>query len=441
MPDPSPSPARRLLGRGTWPEARYVASALRTETVGGALLLAAAVIALVWANTPWHTAYESLRDLRVGPAAWHLDLTLGQWAGDGLLAVFFLVAGIELKREFVAGDLSDRTRAALPIVAAACGVAIPAILFAVTVRAAGAGDALRGWAVPTATDIAFALAVLAVINSHLPSALRSFLLTLAVVDDLIAITIIAVFYTESVNLLALALSVVPFAVFVVLLRRGRTHPALLAVPALLAWGLVHASGVHATVAGVVLGLLVPVDKAREENANQHTLAERMEHRLRPWSAGIAVPVFAFFAAGVHVGGGGLASAATDAAAVGVVVGLVVGKPLGILAGTWLFARFTRAELDDDLTWSDVFGLSLLAGVGFTVSLLIGELAFGSGSPRDDHVRLGVLAGSTLAALLAAVVLRRRNRHYRLVEQDETRDDDGDGIPDVYLRRDRTLGSD
>ena len=152
------------------------------------------------------------------------------------------------------------------------------------------------------------------------------------------------------------------------------------------------------------------------------------------------PVVAFFAAGVHVGGGGLASAAPDAAAVGVVVGLVVGKPLGIFTGTWCFARFTRAELDDDLTWSDVFGLSLLAGVGFTVSLLIGELAFGSGSPRDDHVRLGVLAGSTLAALLAAVVLRRRNRHYRLVEEDETRDDDGDGIPDVYVRRDRRLGS-
>ncbi len=166
MPDSPPSAG--CSAAWSWPEARYVASALRTESVGGALLLAAAVIALVWANTPWHTAYESLRDLRVGPAAWHLDLTLGQWAGDGLLAVFFLVAGIELKREFVAGDLSDRTLAALPIAAAACGVAIPAILYAVTVRAAGAGDALRGWAVPTATDIAFALAVLAVINSHRP---------------------------------------------------------------------------------------------------------------------------------------------------------------------------------------------------------------------------------------------------------------------------------
>jgi len=439
--EPDRRPTRRLLARGSWPEARYVASALRTETVGGALLLGAAVLALVWANTPWHTAYESLRDLRVGPAALHLDLTLGQWAADGLLAVFFLVAGIELKREFVAGDLADRSRAALPIAAAACGVAVPAILYVVTVRlAGGSGDVLRGWAVPTATDIAFALAVLAVISSHLPSALRSFLLTLAVVDDLIAITIIAIFYTESLNVAALALAVLPLAAYAVMLRRGIRHPALLAVPALLAWALVHASGVHATVAGVLLGLLVPVDKEREEDEHHHTLAERMEHRLRPWSAGIAVPVFAFFAAGVTVVSGGFGASLGDAAALGVIVGLVAGKAVGIFAGTWLFARFTRAELDEELAWKDIFGLSLLSGVGFTVSLLIGELAFGAGSARDDHVRLAVLLGSTLAAVLAAVVLRGRNRHYRQMEEEEMRDLDGDGVPDIYGGRESTLGS-
>ena len=440
-PSSSPTPIRRLLGRGSWPEARYVASALRTETVGGALLLAAAVLALVWANSPFFTAYESLRDLRVGPLALHLNLTLGQWAADGLLAVFFLVAGIELKREFVAGDLSDRAKAALPIAAAACGVAVPAVLYVVAARlAGGSGDVLRGWAVPTATDIAFALAVLAVIGTHLPSALRSFLLTLAVVDDLIAITIIAIFYTSGLNVLMLGLAVIPLAAFAFMLRRRITNPFLLAIPALLAWGLVHASGIHATVAGVLLGLLVPVSKAREEDASHHTLAERMEHRLRPWSAGIAVPVFAFFAAGVHVGAGGIGNSLKDAAAIGVVVGLVVGKTVGIFGGTWLFARFTRAELDEDLAWSDVFGLSLLAGVGFTVSLLIGELAFGPGSERDDHVRLAVLVGSTLAALLAAVVLRTRNRHYRRIHEDEARDDDGDGIPDIYGHRTSTLGS-
>ena len=441
-PEPPESrPDRRLLARGTWSEARYVATALRTETVGGALLLGAAVIALIWANTPWSDAYIFLRDLVVGPHALHLDLTLGTWAADGLLALFFLVAGIELKREFVAGDLSDRSKAALPIAAAVCGVVVPAVLYAVTAKVAGGdGDVFRGWAIPTATDIAFALAVLAVIATHLPSALRSFLLTLAVVDDLIAITIIAVFYTSGVSVLYLGLAVLPLALWWWFLRRGWTNPALLAVPALLAWGLVHASGVHATVAGVLLGLLVPVSKRQERSSEEQSLAERVEHGLRPWSAGFAVPVFAFFAAGVTIGPGGLGATFADPAALGVVVGLVVGKCLGVFGGTYLFARFTKASLDEDLAWSDVLGLSLLGGVGFTVSLLIGELAFGMGSARDDHVRLGILVGSVLAALLAAVVLRLRNRHYRRVEAEETRDDDADGVPDVYKRPDPAIGS-
>ena len=438
MDSPTPAP-RRLFTRSSWPEARYVASALRTETVGGALLLGAAVVALVWANSPWDTAYQLVRDVRVGPEALHLDLSLAQWAADGLLAVFFLVAGIELKREFVAGELSDRSKAALPIAAAVCGVVLPAGLYAVTAWATepGAGDALRGWAIPTATDIAFALAVLAVISSHLPSALRSFLLTLAVVDDLIAITIIAVFYTESVALLPLALAVLPLLAFRWLLRRGLTHPLVLAVPALLAWGLVHAGGIRATVAGVLLGLLVPVARHRAEDGvtteNEYSLAERMEHRLRPWSAGVAVPVFAFFASGVSVVGGGLGAALRDAAAVGVVVGLVAGKALGVFGGTWFFARFTRAELDEDLAWADVLGISLLSGVGFTVSLLIGDLAY-QGSERDGPVKVAVLVGSLLASLLAAVVLHRRNRHYAVVEAREKVDADGDGTPDVYGRR-------
>ena len=433
-------PVQHLLARGTWPEARYVASALRTETVGGALLLGAAVVALIWANTPWQDAYIALRDFVVGPHALHLDLSLGTWAADGLLALFFLVAGIELKREFVAGDLSDRSKAALPIAAAVCGVAVPALLFVGTaLLAGGEGDVFRGWAIPTATDIAFALAVLAVIATHLPSALRSFLLTLAVVDDLIAITIIAIFYTSGVQFLFLLLAILPLALWWWLLRRGWTNPALLAVPALVAWGLVHASGVHATVAGVLLGLLVPVSKRQEHAPDQQSLAERIEHGLRPWSAGFAVPVFAFFAAGVTIGPGGLSATFADPAALGVVVGLVAGKCLGVFGGTYLFARFTKATLDEDLAWSDVLGLSLLAGVGFTVSLLIGELAFGLGSERDDHVRLGILLGSVLAALLAAVVLRLRNQHYRRIEADETRDDDADGIPDVYVRPDPAIG--
>lgn len=427
----------RLFARTTWQEAQRVSSALRTETVGGALLLAAAIAALAWANSPWFESYASLRDWQAGPGAWHLHLRLGQWAADGLLAVFFFVAGLELKREFLVGELRTPARAALPVAAALCGVALPAIVYAVTVTFLGAeGDALRGWAIPTATDIAFALAVLAVIGTHLPSALRSFLLTLAVVDDLVAITIIAVFYTQTLDLALLGLALVPLAAFAWLVQRRVARWWLLVPLAALTWGLVHASGVHATVAGVLLGLVVPV-KPRHRVPRVSTLeadvdvAERFEHRLRPVSAGVAVPVFAFFAAGVRVVGGGFGDSLADEAAVAVVFGLVVGKLVGVFGGTWAFARFTRAELDDDLAWWDVLGLSLLAGIGFTVSLLVGELAFGTGSPRDEHVKLAVLVGSLTAAALATVVLRARNRVYRRLAELESRDDDGNGIPDSF----------
>jgi NhaA family Na+:H+ antiporter len=410
---------------------------LRTETVGGAVLLVAAVVALVWANSPWRDAYAGLRDATLGPGSLHLDLSVGAWAADGLLAVFFLVAGIELKREFVAGDLADRRKAALPIAAAACGVVLPAALFAVTVLlTSGASGSelsgiLHGWAIPTATDIAFALAVLAVIGTHLPSALRAFLLTLAVVDDLIAITIIAVFYTQELHLVWLALAVIPLAVWHALLRRRFTNPVVLAVIALVTWGLVHASGVHATVAGVLLGLLVPVARWAEDDPDYRSIAERMQHRLQPFSAGVAVPVFAFFAAGVTVIGGGFGEAVRDPAALGVAAGLVVGKAVGIFGGTWAFTRFTRAELDESLSWTDVFGLSVLGGVGFTVALLVAELSYGAGSAQTDHVKFAILLGSVIAAALAAVVLRLRNRHYARVAAEEQLDLDGDGIPDVY----------
>ena len=420
--------ARRLLRRPSDWEARQLADALRTETIGGMLLLSGAVLALAWANSPWHTAYTTMRDTRVGLAApLHLDLTLGHWAADGLLALFFLVAGIELKREFVAGDLSDRTKAIVPIAAAVAGVALPALLYAVSILALGADtDALRGWAIPTATDIAFALAVLAVIGSHLPTALRAFLLTLAVVDDLIAITIIAVFFSADVAVIPLVAAGLPIAVWWGLLRRGWTHPLLLAVPAVATWVLIHQSGVHATVAGILLGLTVPVRRSAAPALPEegYSLAERIEHGLRPWSAGFAVPIFAFFAAGVRVVDGGLTAALTDPVTVGIVVGLIVGKALGVLGGTWLVARFTRAELDDGLAWADVAGLALLSGLGFTVSLLIGELAFGASTARDDHVKVAVLVGSFGAALLAAIVLRRRNAHYRRLEEQEA-----DGIPE------------
>jgi NhaA family Na+:H+ antiporter len=434
---PPARPTPSLLARRSWPEARRIGDILRAETVGGVLLVAAAAVGLVWANSPWGDAYQWLSDLRVGPASLHLDLTLLQWAADGLLAIFFFVAGLELKREFVAGDLRDPRRAALPVAAAVGGMAVPALLYTLTntatsaaTNAAAGSDALVGWAIPTATDIAFALAVLAVISTHLPSALRTFLLTLAVVDDLLAIIIIAVFYTESLAWGPLALALVPLGLFAVLVQRRVRSWWLLLPLAFATWALVHESGVHATVAGVLLGFTVPV--IRRAPGPGPGLAEHFEHRFRPLSAGVAVPVFAFFAAGVTIAGaGGLGVSLADSVTLGIIVGLVVGKPVGVLAATWLVQRFTRAQLADDLGWPDVLGLALLAGIGFTVALLIGELAFGAESVRDEHVKIGVLLGSLLSALLATVVLRVRNRRYRRICAEEERDTDADGIPDVY----------
>ena len=424
----SPATRPRLFSRGSFPEASRVTEILRAETTGGLLLIAGAVVAIVWANSPLSGSYADLRDLTVGPSALDLDLTLGSWAADGLLAIFFFVAGLELKREFVAGDLRDPRRAALPVAAAVGGMILPALVF-VAVNLGGGSD-LRGWAIPTATDIAFAVAILAVISTHLPSGLRTFLLTLAVVDDLLAIAIIALFYTDDLDPLLLAVALVPVAAFAVLVQRRIRSPWLLVPLALLAWGLVHASGVHATVAGVLLAFTVPV--LRSDGADGPGLAEHLEHLVRPLSAGVAVPVFAFFAAGVTVGGfRGLADSLSDPIALGIVAGLVVGKAVGIAGSTWLLATFTGADLDSELTWVDVMGMAMLAGVGFTVSLLIGELAFGAGTPRDDHVKVGVLIGSLVATLVAMVVLRARNRVYARLWAQEQRDDDGDGVPDVY----------
>jgi NhaA family Na+:H+ antiporter len=423
-----PATSGRLFDRGTWPEARRIAEILRTESVGGLLLVVAAVVALAWANSPWGDAYTALGEVRLGPAGLHLDLTLAQWAADGLLAVFFFVAGLELKREFVAGDLRDIRRASLPVAAAVGGMIGPATLF-VVVNLGGEPGALRGWAIPMATDIAFALAVLAVVGRRLPSALRTFLLTLAVVDDLLAIVVIAVFYTASLDVVALALALVPLGLFTLLVQRRVRAWWLLLPLAVATWVLVHESGVHATVAGVLLGFAVPV--RQRCGGSGPGLAEHLEHRFRPLSAGIAVPVFAFFSAGVSVAGAGGVAAFGQLITLGIVIGLVVGKVVGILGATWLVQRFTRAEFADDLSWWDVLGLALLGGIGFTVSLLVGELAYGAGTPRDDLVKVGVLTGSLLAALLATVVLRARSRIYRRMEEEETQDADDDGIPDVY----------
>ena len=385
---------RPLLPRPSTHEETFLGHLLRQETIGGAVVLVAAVVAVVWANSPVSGSYDDLRHLQLGP------LDLEHWAADGALTLFFYVAGLELKRELLVGSLRRPADAVVPVVAAVCGVALPAVLYLV-VNSTLDGGRPGGWAIPAATDIAFALAVLAVVGGALPSSLRAFLLTLAVVDDLVVILIIAIFYTSTIDLLALAVAVGLLGVFA-FLQRIRGESWVWYVPlALGIWWATHESGIHATVAGVAMGLLTRVLPDPGEECSP---AELLEHALSPFSSGLAVPFFALMSAGVAVQGG--SDLLGDPVVLGVLAGLVVGKPVGVLLGTWLTVRFTRADLGD-LTWRDLVGVAVLAGVGFTVALLVAELSFPG--PEADAAKTAVLGASVLSALLAGVLLRRRNR--------------------------------
>ena len=395
----------------------------RRESIGGLFLILATLLALILANSGAAGAYFGLRDHYLGFELGPLDLrlTVGHWAADGLLAVFFFIVGLELKKEFRVGDLRQPGKAVVPIAAAAGGVALPALIY-VALNAGQGGEAVRGWAIPTATDIAFAVSVLAVIGSHLPAALRMFLLTLAVVDDLIAITIIAVFYTSDLRIGLLALALIPLALFALVARRAERFffsaawaGWLILLPlGVVTWALFLGSGVHATIAGVLLGFCVPAVRGRRTPGDAGSgLSEVIEHRVRPLSAAVCVPVFAFFSAGVAVGGfSGFAESVASTVGLGIVAGLVLGKCCGIVVTTWLVTRIRGVALDRDVAWVDVVGLSLVAGIGFTVSLLIAELSFGPGSELGDAAKVGILTGSLLAAALGSVVLGIRNAQYR-----------------------------
>ena len=394
---------------------------LASDVVGGALLITAAALGLGWANSPWQQAFHDLAGIVVGPAALHLDLSLSAWAADGLLAVFFLVVGLELKHEFVAGSLRSVREAAVPVLAAVGGMAVPALLYVAVVVTLHQPEAVGGWAIPTATDFAFALAVLAVFGRGLPVALRLFLLTLAVVDDLLAIMIIAVFYTETIHPLELALAIVAVAGFGVAVRLRRLRWWLLVPLALVAWALMHASGVHATIAGVLLGFTVPAFAVHgEAEARTHRIA----HAVQPWSTGIALPVFAFFAAGVTpASDAGPLALFGDPVLVGVVVGLVVGKVVGVLGVTALVTRFTPLRLPDSIGLRDLLPVGFLTGIGFTVSLLIAELSF-PGSGHGAAAKVGVLLGTAGSAVFAALLLRWDAHRAR------SGDMNADGVPDT-----------
>jgi Na+:H+ antiporter, NhaA family len=450
MAGPSVSPS----GRERYLESLWIERILQRETVGGLIIVGAAVIAVILANSPLGDSYFGLRDtyLSLGAGDFVWKISVGHLTADGLLAVFFFLVGLELKREFVSGELRDPRKAVVPVVAAIGGVIVPASLYLFITQSLGVPEAARGWAIPIATDIAFALAVLALVGTWLPIALRIFLLTLAVVDDLIGITVIAVFYTEEVVVSNLILSLVFIGIYGFFAQRYRDffHVregaawVILFPIGVVAWVFMYSSGVHATIAGVLLGLTVPVLRSRRErlanpNSPDPGLAEVFEHRFRPISAGVAVPLFAFFAAGVSFGSGlgEFVMLLGSPVSLGIIASLVVGKSVGVFITTFLVTRIPGVSLPKGMAWIDLFAVALLAGIGFTVSLLIGELSFGLGTLLGDEAKIGILVGSVLAALFAAMILVGRNRYYQEIRQRETEDLDGDGIPDIYQDKPET----
>ena len=395
----TPTPARTVP--------RAVLESLRNETIGGAILLVAAAVALIWANSPWSAEYFALADTKIGPESLGLNLTLSTWAADGLLAVFFFVAGLELKYEFVRGSLRKFSTAVVPVAAAIGGMVIPALFFLIVNLTSEIGEA-SGWGIPMATDIAFALAVLAVAGRRLPVQVRVFLLTLAVVDDLGAITVIALFYTEAVETIPLVIASLLLVLYAYL-QKKRVRAWYIYIPLVLViWEMVHRSGVHATVAGVALGLLT---RAKIDPGEEESPAERLQHRVHPISAGFCVPLFAFFAAGISIAGIDPVQALTEPLGLGIIVGLVIGKPIGVMGGAYLVTRFKNVNIPDVLHWRDILAVGIVAGVGFTVSLLIAELAFEDDIVLLTDAKLAILVASAMSALLAAFAFIRRGRHH------------------------------
>jgi NhaA family Na+:H+ antiporter len=380
---------------------RAVLEFLRTEAGGGVVLLAATVVALVWANSPWQDAYHDLwhHELVLGPGGWAVRESLGHWVNDAFMAVFFFVVGLEIKRELVRGELQDRRAATLPVVAALGGMVLPALLFWAVVRS---GDAVAGWGIPMATDIAFAVGVLAILGDRVPRGLKVFVLTLAIVDDIGAILVIAVFYASGFDAGWLLGAAVMLAL-VVAARRLGVPWALAYIPlGVGAWYCTYRSGIHPTIAGVALGLLTPAG-----TIGGREVLEDLERRLHPWSSYVVIPVFALANAGVALGGEAIADAAGSRLTWGVILGLVVGKLVGIAGAAFAGARTGLGRFPDGVGVRHLVGAGAVGGIGFTVSLFITGLAFESEALQAE-AKMGILAGSLVAALLGAAVLSRRS---------------------------------
>ena len=373
---------------------------MRHESASGVVLLGAAVLALILQNSAAAWLYDGLlgTPVTVGVGALMIDKPLLLWINDGLMAVFFFLVGLEIKRELMVGELSTAKQAALPVIAAAGGMIVPALIYS---SINWTDDiALHGWAIPAATDIAFAVGVLALLGSRVPTSLKVFLLALAIIDDLGAIIIIAFFYTAHLSLAALGLAAVGVAALAILNSRGVTRIAPYALVGLFIWLCVLKSGVHATLSGVVTALAVPLTVGRGET--QSTL-ERLEESLHPWVAFGVLPLFAFGNAGVSLAGMTLAKV-VSAIPMGIALGLFLGKPIGIFACSFAAIRLKLAGKPEGATWPQLFGVAILGGIGFTMSLFIGMLAF-TGPERAADIRIGVLLGSIASAIVGFLVLR------------------------------------
>ncbi|QBR92625.1 Na+/H+ antiporter NhaA [Nocardioides euryhalodurans] len=410
--------------------ARPVREFLRVETAGSVLLLAAAVVALVWANSPWTEAYDSFwhTTITLDIGVLTLEDTLQHWVNDALMVIFFFVVGLEIKYELVHGDLRDPKTAALPIVAAVGGMVVPAGIYAVIVAG---GEGASGWGIPMATDIAFAVGVLGLLGRRIPSAARLFLLTLAIVDDIGAILVIAVFYTDDLNLIALAIAIALLGLMLVMRRLRIWSVWAYVVVGVLVWLATFESGVHATLAGVAIGLITPTRPLLEEKvargyaqkaledrhldadelhrlrfllAESVPVQERLQNRLHPVSSYFVLPVFALANAGVYLGGGVLGQALDSAVALGIAAGLVVGKPVGILLAAFLAVRLGLGRLPENTGWRMVAGLGAVGGIGFTVSLFIAGLSFPGDELLTGEAKVGILGGSLVAALLGVALL-------------------------------------
>jgi NhaA family Na+:H+ antiporter len=376
---------------------------LDSEAAGGLILIATACLAIIIANSGWAQAYNDILHFQTGPV---LTPKLGAmsihlWINDGLMAIFFLLVGLEIKREFVDGHLSSWSDRRLPIVAAIAGMAVPAAIYIAVTQADP--TLFRGWAIPAATDIAFAIGVLALLGSRAPASLKLFLTTVAIVDDMGAVAIIAIFYSHEINFVALACAAILWFAMLGLgrWRAERMWPFL--ILAALLWYAILLSGVHATIAGVLAAFAIPLRRTKAGPDAEDSLLHRLEHLLAKPVAFVIVPLFGFANAGVSVAGLGLADLFLPLP-LGIALGLFVGKQLGIFAAVWLCAKLKWAARPKNASWVQIYGVSLLCGIGFTMSLFIGGLAFPDPT-RAEAVKIGVLMGSLLSALAGAAVLR------------------------------------